>query len=336
MAALEERRALGARGPDVSRLCLGTMMFGGPTDAAEAGEIVAAFREAGGNSIDTADTYNAGRSERIVGDLIRDDRDAWVVATKLGNPVEGVPGSGGLKGGYFARALEASLDRLGTDRIDLYYLHLDDEDTPLEETLEALGLALADGRIRAWGFSNYRAWKIAEMIRLADAMGVARPIAAQPYYHALYRQIEIDYLPACAHFGIGVVPYSPLARGVLTGKYAGGAAPDGSRAARGDARIAETEMRPEVLEAAAAFHAHVAPSGRASGDVALQWVLANRIVSSVLIGPRTLEQTRAYLAAMACPFGPEDEAAVDRLAPSGAVIGAWSDPKYPYRGRVAG
>jgi len=331
---LSDRRALGA-GPAVSRLCLGTMMFGDATDAGEAREIVAAFAEAGGNFIDTADVYADGASERIVGDAIRDDRADWVLATKVGNPMRSVPGSGGLTPGYVAQALDASLDRLGVDRIDLYYLHLDDEATPLEATIAAMGQAVADGRIAAWGFSNFRGWKIAEIMRLADRLGAPRPIAAQPYYHALYRQAEIDYIPACVHFGLGVVPYSPLARGVLTGKYAGGA-PEGSRAARGDARIAETALRPELLAAARAVEAHVAPSGRRVADVALQWVLANRAVTSVLIGPRTLAQTQAYLAAMACPYDAADEAAVDAIAPPGAVIGTWSDPKYPYRGRVRG
>ena len=329
---LAERRPLG-RGPSVSRLCLGTMMFGDATSAAEAGEIVAAFAEAGGNFIDTADAYADGASERIVGAAIRATRKDWVLATKVGNPVPSSPGSGGLKPGTIAQALDASLDRLGVARIDLYYLHLDDESTPLDHTVAAMGQAVADGKIAAWGFSNYRGWKIAEMIRLADSMGVPRPIAAQPYYHALYRLAEIDYLPACAHYGIGVVPYSPLARGVLTGKYRAGA-PEGSRAARGDVRIAETELRPEVIEAATAFDAHVRPSGRSTASVALQWVLANRIVSSVLIGPRSLAQATAYIEAMRCPFDAADEAAVDAIAPPGSVIGRYSDPRYPYRGRV--
>ena len=327
-------RPLGQGGPPVSRLCLGTMMFGDRTDEGEALEMIAAFAEAGGTFIDTADVYAGGASERIVGRALARDRGRWTLATKLGNPMPDQPGSGGLSAAWIAEALDASLDRMGVEAVDLYYLHADDEATPLDETIAAMGQAVADGRVRAWGFSNFRAWKIAEMIRVADRLGAPRPIAAQPYYHALYRLAEIDYLPACAHFGIGVVPYSPLARGVLTGKYAAGV-PEGSRAARGDARIAQTEMRDEVIQAASQLGAHVEATGRRLADVALQWVLANEVVTSVLVGPRTMEQLQGYLDALGTPFGPEDEAVVDRLVPSGGTAGAgYADPRYPYRGRV--
>ena len=327
-------RTLGRGGPAVSRLCLGTMMFGDRADEGEAAEMTAAFAEAGGTFIDTADVYANGASERIVGRIVGRDRERWTLATKVGNPMPDRPGSGGLSAPWIAEALDASLDRLGVDHVDLYYLHKDDEVTPFEETVAAVGQAIAEGRVRAWGLSNFRGWKIAEMVRIADRLDVPRPIAAQPYYHALYRLAEIDYLPACAHFGIGVVPYSPLARGVLTGKYAGGM-PEGSRAARGDARIMETEMRPELLQAASEFDAHVRATGRRTADVALGWVLANEIVTSVLVGPRTMEQLRGYIDALATPVTTEDEALVDRLVPAGGTAGAsYADPRYPYRGRV--
>ena len=327
-------RPLGRDGPPVSRLCLGTMMFGDRTDEGEAAEMIAAFAEAGGTFLDTADVYAGGASERITGRAVARDRDRWTLATKLGNPLKDRPGSGGLSAAWVRKALEGSLERLGVEAVDLYYLHQDDETTPLEETIEALGEAIEAGSVRAWGFSNFRGWKIAEMVRIADRLGVPRPVAAQPYYHALFRLAEIDYLPACAHFGIGVVPYSPLARGVLTGKYAEGV-PEGSRAARGDARIAQTEMRPELLDAARRFHGHAQGSGRPTADVALQWVLANEAVTSVLIGPRSMEQLRGYLDALATPYRPEDEALVDSLVPSGGTAGAgYADPRYPYRGRM--
>jgi aryl-alcohol dehydrogenase-like predicted oxidoreductase len=333
MPSLTDRAAMGAT--PVSRLCLGTMMFGDQTDAGEARAILDRFAEAGGNFVDTADAYTAGASERMLGQLIAGRRSDWVIATKLGNPMPGVEGSGGLSARWIDAALDASLSRLGTDSIDLYYLHQDDEVTPLEETIAALGAAIEDGRIKAWGFSNHRAWKIADMIRIADKLGAPRPAAAQPYYHALYRLAEIDYLPACAHFGIALVPYSPLARGVLTGKYVGGV-PDGSRAARGDKRLHQTEMRPEIIEAAARIDAHVAPSGRKTADVALQWVLANRAITSVLIGPKSLAQLDGYLSAMDTAFGPEDEDFIASITPAGAVQGRYADPRYPFRGRVIG
>lgn len=334
---LSPTQTLGARGPAVSKLCLGAMMFGDQTDEAAAKDIVAAYRAAGGQFIDTADTYAGGASERIVGRALAGQRADWVLATKVGNPVEGVAGSGGLSKAWIARAIEASLERLETDYVDLYYLHLDDEETPLEETVTAMGECLAKGYARAWAVSNYRGWKVAELVRLADALGVARPVAAQPYYHALNRLIEVDYLPACAHYGLGVVPYSPLARGLLTGKYAGGAAPEGSRAARNDMRIMETDFRPEALAAADAVVAHARAAGRTPIGFALGWVLANQLIQSVLIGPKTMAQLDAYLAAIAePPLTAADEAAVDAHIPLGGAPGGWSDPRYPYRGRVTG
>ena len=327
---------LGERGPTVSRLCLGTMMFGGATDEGESRAIIEAFAAAGGMFIDTADVYNDGASERIVGRAIEGARERWTVATKLGNVMPGEAGSGGLSAAWVRRGLARSLERMGLERTDILYLHCDDEVTALEETLGALGEEIAAGRVGAWGFSNHRAWKIAEMVRIAEKLGVPLPVVAQPYYHALYRVMEVDLLPACAHFGIGVVPYSPLARGVLTGKYADGV-PEGSRAARGDQRINETEMRPALIDAARDFADHARRTKRDPGGVALAWVLANPIVSSVLIGPRTLDQLHAYLGWLRTPHRGEDEAAVDALCAPGCTVGGnYADPRYPYRGRPVG
>lgn len=324
------KRPLGTDGPQVSELCLGTMMFGDQTDEAEAGLILSAFLAAGGNFIDTADTYADGDSERILGRLIEGQAAPVFLASKVGNKVAGK--GGGLSPGWIRQALGDSLDRLRRPALDLYYLHRDDEETPLDVVIGALGQELADGRIRAWGFSNFRGWKIAEMLRIADRLGVARPIAGQPYYHALYRAMEVDYIPACRHFGLGVVHYSPLARGVLTGKYTDGL-PSGSRASRGDRRITQTEMRPELIEAAREFERHVTPSGRRVADVALRWVLENEAVSSVLIGPRTAAQMDAYLVGPGTAYDDTDEVAVERIVPTGTVVGAYTDPAYPVRGR---
>ena len=329
-----EKAPLGERGPTVTRLCLGTMMFGDQTDEGEAAEMIARYGEAGGNFLDTADQYANGGSERIVGRAIAGQRDRWIIATKAGNPMTGVPGSGGLSALWLRQAIDQSLDRLGIDKVDLYYLHLDDEVTPLEEPIGALGEMIAAGKIGGWGFSNFRGWKIAELIRIADRLGVARPVVAQPYYHALYRLAEIDFLPACAHFGIGVVPYSPLARGVLTGKY-NDSVPPGSRADRQDMRMMQTEFRPEVLDAARKIAQHLAPSGRPMSGFALSWVLANKLISGVVIGPKSMRQLEDYLAVAGTPYDEADEAFMNGLIPSGASAGyAYADPRYPYRGRV--
>jgi aryl-alcohol dehydrogenase-like predicted oxidoreductase len=220
-----QHRPLGRSDLKVSPLCLGTMMFGGPTDETVAQRIVARARDAGVNFIDTADTYNGGRSEEVVGRVLGNDRNAWVIATKVANTVEGIEGSGGLSAKWIARAAEDSLRRLRTDRIDLYYLHKEDHGTPLEETVGAIAMLIREGKIRHFGVSNYRSWRLAEVCRLCKELDIPRPAVSQPYYHALYRVIETEHLPACGYFGLGVVTYSPLARGLLTGKYAPGAAP---------------------------------------------------------------------------------------------------------------
>lgn len=334
MSALP-RKSLTTGGPSVSRLCLGTMMFGDQTDEAEAGRILDAYFAAGGNFIDTADAYASGRSEEMLGRLLGARGDDAVLATKVGNKVGGVADSGGISPRWIAEAARQSLDRLQTKSIDLYYLHLDDNETPLDDVVGALGQLLADGKIKAWGFSNFRPWKIADLVHIADRLGVARPIAAQPYYHVLNRVIESDLLPACAHFDIGTVTYSPLARGVLTGKYRNGATPEGSRAARADVRMMETEFRPETVSAANRAADYAEASNRNPGGLALNWVLANQLITSVLAGPKTLAQLQGYLDAFGMAYTADDEAFLDGLCGSGCTPNpGYTDPRYPLRGRV--
>lgn len=326
---------LGRSGLDVSRICLGTMMFGGRTGDHDAREIVAHAKAAGVNFIDTADSYNAGRSEEIVGAAIKDDRSDWILATKAGNPMGEGRNRSGLGRRWLAMACDDSLRRLGTDWIDLFYLHLEDHATPLEETLAAVGSLIAAGKIRHFGVSNFRAWRIAEICNLCERMGMPRPVACQPYYNALNRGPEVEVLPACGHYGMGVVSYSPLARGVLTGKYApGGPLPEGSRAGAGDSRILETELRSESLVIARTIESHVAARGFAAADFALAWLLANRIVTAVLAGPRTLEQWTAYLRGLDYPFDEADEELLNRLVASGhPSTPGYNDPRYPIEGR---
>lgn len=331
-------RTLGRSGLSVSPVCLGTMMFGGPTDEAVAGRIVGSAREAGINFIDTADTYTDGRSEEIVGRAIAPDRDRWVLATKVANPVGsgGGPNDRGLSRGHVMRACEASLRRLGTDAIDVYYLHKEDHATPLQETVAALGDLIRAGKIRYIGLSNYRGWRVAEICALCDRLGIDRPVVSQPYYNALNRMPEVEHLPACGFYGLGVVPYSPLARGVLTGKYdPGRPPPEGTRAGRQDKRILETEWRTESLDIAQEVRRHAEARGITAGQFALGWVLNNALVSAAIAGPRTEEHWRDYLASLAYRFTPEDEALVDRLVtPGHPSTPGYSDPAYPLEGRV--
>jgi aryl-alcohol dehydrogenase (NADP+) len=328
-------RNLGQSGLRVSPICLGTMMFGYRSDEATAKRIVARARDAGINFIDTADAYAKGASEEITGRAIAEDRDRWVLATKAGNAMGDDPLQTGLSRKWLLRAIDDSLDRLGTDYLDIYYLHKPDHDTPLEETIRAIGDIIAAGKTLHFGLSNFRGWEHAEIVRLCDELGVDRPVVSQPYYNAMNRMPEVEVLPVCGHYGIGVVPYSPLARGVLTGKYQPGAAPEqGTRAGASDHRMMETEFREDSLVYAQKIKARAETRGMTAGQFALNWVLANPLVNSVLAGPRTEAQWEEYLAGLDHGLIPEDEEFIDSLVPMGhPSTPGFSDPSYPITGR---
>jgi len=330
-------RRLGDSGLDVSVLCLGTMMFGDRTDAATAKRIIASARDAGVNFIDTADVYANGASETIIGPALRDHRRLWILATKVGNVMTQKPHDGGLSRRWIMQACDDSLKRLATEYIDIYYLHKDDVDTPLEETVAAMGDLMRAGKIRYFGLSNYRGWRIAEVVGLCTELGVPRPIVCQPYYNLFNRTPEVEILPACDYYGLGVVPYSPLARGLLTGKYASGKkAPSESRVGRKDPRMMETEFRAESLAIAEKLRRHAEKKGVTLIQFALAWVLGNRIVTSLIAGPRTFEQWTDYVTAMGAPLDAEDEALVDSLVtPGHPSTPGYNDPAYPFFGRIA-
>jgi len=333
-----EYRSLGRTGLKVSTLCLGTMMFGGATDAPAAERIVGRAREAGVNFLDTADQYNDGRSEEVTGRAIARERDRWVLATKVCNPMGSGPNERGLSRKWILQAAEASLKRLGSDYIDIYYLHKEDHSTPLEETVRAMGDLMRQGKVRYFGVSNHRSWRIAEICAIADRLGIARPVVSQPYYNAMNRMPEVEQLPAAAYYGLGIVPYSPMARGVLSGKYQPDVPPpQGTRAGRQDMRMMQTEWRPDSLRLAQEIKAHAEKRGITPGQFAVAWVLNNRLVTAVIGGPRTPEQWEDYLGALAYRFSAEDEALVDRLvAPGHPSTPGFNDPAYPIEGRLAG
>ena len=330
-------RQLGRSGLKISPICLGSMMFGGPTDEATSGRIIAKAREAGINFIDSADAYNAGKSEEVVGRAIANQRSNWVLATKLANPIGDDPNHGGLSRRWVFQACDASLKRLGTDFIDIYYLHKEDHTTPLDETVRAIGDLIRAGKLRYFGVSNYRAWRVAEICNICDRLGIDRPIASQPYYNAMNRMPEVEHFPACNFYGLGIVPYSPLARGVLTGKYAPDAAPPAdTRAGRNDKRMMQTEWRPESLQLAQQIKRHAEARGITAGQFAVSWVLNSSFVSAVIAGPRTEAQWDDYLSALDYRFTAEDEALVDRLVVSGhPSTPGFNDPAYPIEGRRA-
>jgi aryl-alcohol dehydrogenase (NADP+) len=332
-----QQKQLGASGLKVSQFCLGTMMFGGPTDEATSNKIVAKARDQGVNFIDTADVYNGGKSEEVTGRAIGSRRDDWVLATKLANKMGEGANRGGLSRKWVMQACEESLKRLGTDYIDIYYLHVEDHSTPLTETVRAMGDLLRQGKIRYFGVSNYRAWRIAEICNLCDRMGIDRPAVSQPYYHALYRVAEVEQLPACKNYGLGVVSYSPLARGVLTGKYKPGAdAPSDTRAGRADKRMMQTEFRTETLEAAQKVKAYAEKRGMTPNHFAVAWVLNNKLIDGVIVGPRTEAHWDDYVKALDTKFTKEDEAFIDDLVVTGhPAAPGYNDPAYPIEGRMA-
>lgn len=329
-------RRLGNSNLQVSALCLGTMMFGDQTDAGEAARIVASAREHGINFIDTADVYSKGASEEMVGQLLAGQRHDWVLATKLGNAMSSAPNQSHYSRSWIIRATENSLTRLATDYLDILYLHRDYADENLEEAVQALGDLIRAGKIRAFGLSNFRGWRIAEIVRLCQHHGVPLPVVCQPYYNLLNRGPEVEILPACRHYGLGVVPYSPIARGVLSGKYAPGQQPaEDTRAGRGDKRMLETEFREESLLIAEKLKQHCMARGIALGQFATAWVLANNAVSSVIAGPRTLAQMEDYYAATELAISPDEEALVDALVhPGHASTPGYTDPSYPILGRM--
>lgn len=330
-------RQLGTSGLNVSPLCIGTMLFGDRTDINEAQRIVDSGHDAGINFIDTADAYVNGESERVTGKLIADKRSRWILATKVGNAVGTDPNDRGLSRRWIMLACEASLARLSTDYIDIYYAHLDFPGTSLHETIGAFGDLIRAGKIRYFGISNFRGWRIALVMQTCKELGVPPPVVCQPYYNAMNRLPEVEILPACAHFGIGGVPYSPVARGVLTGKYQAGAAPASeSRAGSGDKRIMQTEFREESMQLAQKIKAHAEKRGMTAVQFAVNWVLNNKTINSVIAGPRTMEQWTEYLGALKQTFTAEDEALVNRLVqPGHPSTPGYNDPQYPLTGRNA-
>ena len=335
-----EYRNLGAAGVKVSRLCLGTMMFGGPTDEAESIRIVHKACDLGINFIDTANRYNDGESERVVGKALADRRDQVILATKGGLPSRAVSGPGGPndRGAsrvHLMREVEQSLRRMGTDHIDLYYIHSPDRTTPVAETMRALNDLVQQGKVRYIGLSNYRAWQLSSALRAADRLGTEPVTALQPLYNIVNRDIEVDFLPLCREAGIGVVSYSPLARGVLTGKYKPGESyPKDSRAGRGNKRMEEAELRAASFVIAQDLQSRAASKGVPVTQFALAWCLANPLLTSAIVGPRTMAQFDDNVACLSCKITPEDEAFVDGLVPPGEHSGkGFPDPAFPVEGR---
>ncbi|GAA4003394.1 aldo/keto reductase [Deinococcus rubellus] len=303
---LTDYRTLGRSGLIVSPLALGTMTFGnqswGSSDAVSE-QIFNTYLDAGGNFIDTADVYSGGRSEELVGQLIagRSARDRVVLATKFGfNAEKGNPHAGGNGRKQIYRALEGSLKRLGTDYVDLYWLHVYDMVTPVEEVLHTLGDLVRSGRVRYFGFSDMPAWYAIKAATLAQVRGVPGPVAMQMEYSLVARQIEGEHRPAAREGGLGIVPWSPLAGGFLAGKYRQGE-DNGKRGRLSGSNPFSgpftkfTERNWQILDALRTVAEEI---GRPPAQVALAWAVAQPGIASTLIGASKVSQLEDNLAAL--------------------------------------
>ncbi|PZF62795.1 aldo/keto reductase [Curtobacterium sp. MCBD17_013] len=307
-------RLLGNSGAAVSSLTLGTMTFGSEADEPTSRTILDAFVEAGGTFIDTADVYSGNESERIIGRWLADhptEAQQVVIATKGRFPQGDGPNDVGLSRRHLTRALDASLERLGVDYIDLYQMHAWDALTPIEETLRFLDDAVSAGKIGAYGFSNYLGYQITKAVYEAKANHWAPPVTLQPQYNLLVRDIEHEIVPACLDANIGLLPWSPLAGGWLSGKYQRDQAPTGAtrlgeNPKRGmeawEARNADERTWAVLGAVGAAAEAH----GTSYSQVALAWLLAQPAVTSVILGARTVEQLQDNLASADLVLTPEE------------------------------
>jgi aryl-alcohol dehydrogenase-like predicted oxidoreductase len=295
-----ELRPLGTTGVRVSELCLGAMTFGREADEATSRRMLDRFLDAGGNFIDTADVYNEGASEEITGRALGARRDDVVLATKVRFATGPGPNDVGASRRHLRLGVEASLRRLGTDWIDLYQLHCWDERTPLEETLSTLDDLVREGKVRYLGASNYAAWHLAKALGLSALHGWEAFAALQPEYSLITRDIERELLPLCRAEGLAVLPWSPLAGGILTGKYRPGEdLPEGTRGGDADEPITFTyRLDDRAWRIVDAVGKVAADTGRSPAQVALNWVVSRSGITAPIVGARTLEQLEDNLGAV--------------------------------------
>lgn len=309
-----EYRILGRTGVKVSPLCLGTMTFGDGADEAESGRIFQACRDAGINFFDCANGYAKGRSEEILGKLIAPVRDDVVITSKFGFPVGDGVNHWGTSRRHMQLQLEGSLKRLNTDRIDVYFVHRFDKDTPIEETIYGLEALVRSGKILYPAISNWAAWQISKALGIQHYEGWARIQCLQPMYNLVKRQVEVEILPLAQAEGIGVIPYSPLGGGLLTGKYSTTHRPDEGRLS---VNKMYTSRYGDALnfEVAERFTDYANEQGHAPATLAVAWVASHPAVTSAIIGARSVEQLKASLAALDINMTPEWRAEISALSP---------------------
>jgi aryl-alcohol dehydrogenase-like predicted oxidoreductase len=298
------------------------MNFGGPTPEDEAIRIIHAALDSGINFMDTANMYNDGESERVVGKALKQGnrRDQVILATKCFWPVGDGPNDRGLSRYHILRACEDSLRRLQTDHIDLYQMHRPDFDVPIDETLSALTDLVRQGKVRYIGCSTYPAWKVMEALMVSEQKGYARYITEQPPYNLLDRRIENELVPLALEYNLGLLPWSPLAMGILAGRYPpDGSLPEGSRAARRGGVFAERITR-RGLEIGAKVAKMAEERGLTPAQLAMLWVKDQPAVTAPIIGPRTMDHLQQMLRLLEMSFPDEDRPLFDGLNPPGSAV----------------
>jgi aryl-alcohol dehydrogenase-like predicted oxidoreductase len=308
-------RPLGKTGLQVSGLCFGTMSFGAEADEAASAAMYRRCRETGINFFDCANVYAKGRSEEILGRLVAGHRDDLVLTSKVGFPTGADINARGLSRRHIMLAVEASLKRLNTDRIDLYFLHRFDERTPIEEALRALDDLVRQGKIVYPAISNTAAWQIAKALGISARQGWARFECLQPMYNLLKRQAEVEVLPLALSEQLGVISYSPLAGGVLSGKYGASRRPDTGRLKESRVYAVRYGQQPENFAAAERFSRYAGEHGFHPVALAVAWVMSHPAITAPIIGARDLAQLEDSLGALKVPMTPELRAEVSALTP---------------------
>ncbi len=320
-----EYRSLGRTGVQVSPLCLGCMLWGGKTTPADSYEIIDCAIDAGINFLDTANVYGRGRSEKVTGEALKRNgkRHKIVLATKVhGRMNDDDPNASGNGRRHIIEQCEASLRRLQTDYIDLYQIHRPQSDIPIDETLRALDDLIRAGKVRYIGTSTFAAWQVLESLWVAKELGLNRFVCEQPPYNILDRRVERELLPMAQTYGLGIIPWSPLAGGLLTGKYRREAdAPEGSRFADiKDRPWMQRRLHEGVYDVVEGLEPMMEAKGCTMAQLALAWCMHQPGVTSPIIGPRTMAQLEDNLGALDVKLDDEDRARIDELVPPGMVV----------------
>ena len=305
-------RRLGSSGLKVSAIGLGTNQFGGKVDFTTANNIIQAALDAGVNFIDTADTYQGGRSEEAIGKAVAGKREQVLIATKVRHRLSDEPNDVGASRKHILSGVENSLRRLGSEYIDLYQIHSWDDETPIDETLGALEDLLRSGKVRYIGASNFSAWQLTWSNALAELKSWTQFVSIQPHYHMLERGIERELIPACQYFGIGILPYFPLAGGFLTGKYKRGQAPP--KGSRGESSAyVQRYLTPENFNKIEELSEFAQANGHAPNELAQAWLLAQPQISSVISGATKVEHVQSNVRAADWELSKEELAQIQSI-----------------------